>query len=75
MPATMSSEAREIDDELRGDGWGVLLCRADVAKILDVTPRTVRRYEDAGRLSACRFDGGHPRFRRRHVAEFLSGER
>lgn len=70
------SEAREIDAELKADGFGAILCRADVARALEVSITTVKRYESAGRLRAMRaVDNGHPRFRRKHVAEILSGER
>ena len=48
------------------------LTTADAAKVLGVTPATVRAYEESGRLPAVRTAGGYRLFLRTDVARLAS---
>lgn len=52
-----------------------LLRTRDVAKIFDVTERTVINWTAAGRLPSIRTIGGHLRFRQDDIAPLISGDR
>ena len=47
---------------------------AEAAEILSVHQRTLRRWVDAGRLTAYRTPGGHTRYRRSDIAVLLEGQ-
>lgn len=66
-----ATDADEIDRQLAEYGYPPILCQARVAKILEVTTRTVRNYETEGRLRPLR-PTRHPRYMRREVARFLA---
>jgi len=48
-----------------------LLTTAQVAKLAGVTPRTVRNWAEAGKLTVERTSGGHRRFSRREVEKLI----
>lgn len=53
--------AHEQDDEL--------LTATEVAELFGVTPRTVTRWANEGKLTALRTEGGHRRYRPSEVHE------
>lgn len=69
-PPTM---APEVDP----DDHDALLTPAEVASLFRVTPKTVTRWAEAGKLPAVKTLGGHRRFPARHVhrvrAEMMGG--
>ncbi len=52
-------------------GENELLTPAEVAELFRVSPKTVTRWAQAGKLSVVRTLGGHRRFRREEVAAQL----
>lgn len=50
-----------------------LLKPGEVARILRVSPKTVTRWANQGRLVAVRTPGGHARFRRSEIDALLAG--
>ena len=49
-----------------------LLTPAEVARLFRVSPKTVTRWAQSGRLPAMRTLGGHRRFRASHVRKLLA---
>jgi excisionase family DNA binding protein len=49
-----------------------VLSSGDVARLLNVTTKTVWRWETTGRLPSTRTIGGHRRYRWAHVKRWLS---
>jgi excisionase family DNA binding protein len=49
-----------------------LLTPSEVASLFRVNPKTVTRWARAGKLNAIRTLGGHRRFRRSEVEQFLA---
>ncbi len=47
------------------------LTSAEVARLLDVTDETVRRWAEQGKLAHVRLPSGHRRFRRGDLDEFM----
>lgn len=60
---------RHASDALDGDR---LMTRSEVAALFGVNPRTVTRWEQAGRISCTRTLGGHRRFRESEVRALLN---
>lgn len=60
----------ELLDRIGGDAE-VYLTTAEAALVLAVTPATVRRWADAGRIRAVRSLGGHRRFPAPAVMQLL----
>lgn len=58
-----------MDDLQRDDP---LLTPAEVARLFRVSPKTVTRWAQSGRLPALRTLGGHRRFRASHVRQLLA---
>ena len=50
-----------------------LLTRKDIAEIFQVSPLTVIRWEQSGKLPAIRLGAGSVRYRRADVENFLQG--
>lgn len=50
-----------------------LLTPGEVAELFGVSPKTVARWSDAGRLDALRTLGGHRRYRASEVRALLEG--
>lgn len=48
-----------------------LLTPAEVAQMFRVNPKTVTRWARAGKITAIRTLGGHRRFRRSEIEQFL----
>lgn len=69
-PPTMIPEAESGDDD-------ALLTPAEVATLFRVTPKTVTRWAEAGKLPVVKTLGGHRRFPAQHVhrvrAEMMNG--
>ena len=49
-----------------------LLTPGEVARMFRVTPKTVARWANTGRLASVRTLGGHRRYRERDVSEVLT---
>lgn len=52
-----------------------LLMPSEVARLFRVDPKTVARWAAAGRIKSIRTPGGHRRYRRSAVEEFLRSGR
>lgn len=52
----------------------VALSPADVANLLGVNPKTVRRWAVEGKLNSFKTPGGHLRFREQDVREFFEAQ-
>ena len=52
---------------------GTLLTPAEVAALFRVSPKTVTRWADCGKITAVRTMGGHRRYRASEIAAWLEG--
>lgn len=68
----MDDRTTEIDKALKDAGFGPVICRQDVARIMDWSVATVDRKREELPDSIGR--SGHPRFLRRDMAKFLAGQ-
>jgi excisionase family DNA binding protein len=66
---------RNRSDVQAAGGGPEWLTLGQAAKYLGVAQSTIRKWSDAGRLPAFYTPGGHRRFRRNDLDEFLSGSR
>src|SRR5919108_5744121 len=72
----MPDVSKRSRSEGRQAGGGLeWLTLGQAAKYLGVAQSTIRKWSDAGRLPAFYTPGGHRRFRRNDLDEFLSGSR
>lgn len=68
----MASEVIELLRQAEGKMQdGALLTTGEVAKLLRVTQRTVRNWEETGKLTGLKTPGGHRRFSASEVQELL----
>src|SRR5215210_7267821 len=72
----MAGERQRNRSEVDAAGGGVQwLTLGQAAKYLGVAQSTIRKWSDGGRLPAFYTPGGHRRFRRSDLDDFLSGSR
>jgi excisionase family DNA binding protein len=72
----MAGERQPKRSEVQAAGGGhEWLTLGQAAKYLGVAQSTIRKWSDGGRLPAFYTPGGHRRFRRHDLDEFLSGSR
>src|SRR5919204_6663323 len=70
----MASESND-SGRMRASSESDWLTLGQAAKYLGVAQSTVRKWSDGGRLPAFYTPGGHRRFRRSDLDEFLGGSR
>jgi excisionase family DNA binding protein len=67
-----AGEAEEHEGTAEGEEE--TLTPGEVARLFRVDPKTVTRWEAAGRLTSARTPGGHRRYRAREVRRLLNGD-